>query len=126
MIGLHGALALIRLRLSPDAAPLAQLFTDTLFRFLDSGLREAGVGDLSVPKRMRRLAGDFYGRLDAYAAGLAEGGDLGAALGRNILGDEAAAFAPVLAAYARAVSAQLAAAPTETLAGPAAWMAPVA
>jgi cytochrome b pre-mRNA-processing protein 3 len=69
-VALYGALALIRLRADPGAAALGQEFTDRLFRALDSGLREAGVGDLVVPKRMRALAGAFYGRLDAYGAAI--------------------------------------------------------
>ncbi|MEZ6021914.1 MAG: ubiquinol-cytochrome C chaperone family protein [Hyphomonadaceae bacterium] len=49
---------------------MAQAFTDTLFRFFDAGLREAGVGDLTVPKRMHKLAASFYGRLNAYVAAI--------------------------------------------------------
>ena len=80
------ALALVRLRAAPEAAPLAQAFVDQLFREVDSGLREAGVVDLSVPKRMHRLAGDFYGRLDAYGAALGNAQVLEAALMRNVAG----------------------------------------
>ena len=50
---LHAVLALIRLHAEPVAAPLAQAFADKLFRQFDAGLREAAVGDLTVPKRMR-------------------------------------------------------------------------
>src|SRR5262245_44603762 len=70
LMALNGALALIRLKAEPGAEPLAQDFTDLLFKSFDAGLREAAVGDLSVPKRMRRLAGDFYGRLNAYSGAL--------------------------------------------------------
>jgi cytochrome b pre-mRNA-processing protein 3 len=88
------ALALVRLRAAPEAAPLAQEFVDRLFREVDAGLREAGVGDLTVPKRMHRLAGDFYGRLDAYASALASGRGLDEALARNVAGlSDAAASA---------------------------------
>jgi cytochrome b pre-mRNA-processing protein 3 len=111
---LHGALALLRLKRDPALEPLAQSFVDNLFRHLDAGLREAGVGDTAVPKRMRKIAGDFYGRVNAYEAALA-GGDLAGALGRNILGDAASPFASGLARYVGAVSAALDAAPTEAL-----------
>ena len=57
LMALHGALALVRLKQSPEAGPLAQAFVDVLFRQLDSGLREDGVGDTAVPKRVHRLAG---------------------------------------------------------------------
>jgi cytochrome b pre-mRNA-processing protein 3 len=102
---LHAALALRRLRGAPGAAPLAQAFTDQFFRHLDAGLREAGVGDLSVAKRMHKLAGAFYGRLKAYDDALdnGDGAALARALGRNMLGDDGAGFASALAAHAAAV-----------------------
>jgi cytochrome b pre-mRNA-processing protein 3 len=104
---LHASLALVRLKREAALEPLAQAFTDVLFRNFDAGLREAGVGDLIVPKRMRKIAGAFYGRLDAYAANLAADrrSELEAALARNALSPEAASFAPVLADYAAATAA---------------------
>ena len=108
LLMLHGALAFVRLRREPELAPVAQAFADALFRHFDDGLREAGVGDLAVPKRMHKIAGDFYGRLDAYAAALA-GNDqvqLADALSRNVLGKTQAGYAPVLAAYAAEVAAK--------------------
>jgi cytochrome b pre-mRNA-processing protein 3 len=113
---LHGALALIRLRSERDAATLAQAFTDKLFRAFDAGLRESGVGDLAVAKQMRRLAGSFYGRLDAYAGAITAGdkAELANAIGRNALG-EGHAFAEILAAYAMAAAAHQAEAPVDSL-----------
>jgi cytochrome b pre-mRNA-processing protein 3 len=126
LLTLFAALALIRLRASPEAAPLAQAFTDQLFRHLDSGLREAGVGDLTVPKRMRRLAGDFYGRLDAYAAALQDRQALAAAIARNILGEGAdPAFAAFLADHARALAARLAEQPVSAMARSGVWQGPI-
>src|SRR5215468_8450350 len=55
MMTLHASLAFIRLGADAGAAPLAQVFADKLFRQFDAGLREASVGDLSVPKKMRRI-----------------------------------------------------------------------
>jgi cytochrome b pre-mRNA-processing protein 3 len=114
LMTVHAALALIRLRASPEAAPMAQEFTDKLFRQFDAGLREAGVGDLAVPKRMSKLAGSFYGRLEAYEAGLLDesAAALEAALARNT---GAVAFAPALAQYARQTLASQAPAPLENL-----------
>jgi cytochrome b pre-mRNA-processing protein 3 len=101
---------------------LAQAFTDRLFRHIDSGLREAGVGDTTVPKKMRRLAGDFYGRLAAYAGALGDPSALADAIGRNILGDGAdAAFAQKIAAYAAARAAAQANASPQALATNEAW-----
>jgi len=70
LITLYAGLALKRLRRSPEAEPLAQAFVDTLFKQLDAGLREEGVGDLAVPKRVHKLAGVFYARLEAYSPAL--------------------------------------------------------
>ncbi len=116
-MALHGALALLRLRADPDAAPLAQAFADKLFRAFDAGLREAGVGDLSVPKRMRALAGAFYGRLEVYDAAIQaqDRPALAAALGRNVLADEGHGFAPALAEYVLNVVRTQAQAPVDAL-----------
>ena len=64
MIGLHVALVVRRLRLAgaPGRA-LAQELFDLLFADVDEGLRHIGIGDLSVGKHVKRLAGNFYARL---------------------------------------------------------------
>jgi len=122
LLTLHAGLALVRLKAAPEARPLAQNFTDLLFRHIDSGLREAGVGDLTVPKRMRKLAGDFYGRVQAYEAALAEPEALEEAIMRNVLGEPGdRAFAARLAAYGADMVRRQGAAPPEALAEPEAW-----
>ncbi len=118
---LHGALALMRLRAEPGAESLGQAFADAYFRHIDSGLREAAVGDLAVPRRMRTIAGQFYGRLDAYAGAVKDREALAEALGRNVFRDAAHPFAPALAHYAQKLRAQLGAAPARTLSTPEAW-----
>ncbi len=117
LLALHAGLALFRLRGEADAGPLAQAFTDRLFRHLDAGLREAGFGDLAVPKRMARLAGSFYGRLDAYARALAAGNGPGleAALARNIMGTPSHPFAANLASAAAGAARRQALAPLPAL-----------
>lgn len=92
-----GVLALLRLKAAPEADRVAQVFTDKLFRLFDAGLREAGVGDLSVARRMKGLASAFYGRMTAYGPALTDDVALSEALGRNIWNDPAAPFAPTLA-----------------------------
>lgn len=125
MMMLHASLAFIRMRKELDAEPLAQAFADQLFRQFDSGLREAAVGDLSVPKRMRKIAASFYGRLDAYGAALKanDRSALTAAILRNVFAADAKAeaFAAVLSAYAAASAAKQAAAPLEALFAPDGW-----
>ncbi len=117
------ALALLRLKAAPDADRVAQAFTDKLFRLFDAGLRESGVGDLSVARRMKALAGAFYGRLAAYEAALEDATRLSDALGRNVWNDERASFAPELAGRLRALHARQAGEPPQALEAPEAWRA---
>ena len=80
---------------------LAQEIVDAFFQDIDYSIRELGVGDNSVPKRMKKLAGMFYGRLEAYAKAM-DGGDraaLAEALRRNIHPNGSAA-APGMAGLA--------------------------
>ena len=53
---------------------------------MDASLREMGVGDLAVPRRMRGIGEAFYGRQAAYRAALAapDDGPLAATLARNV------------------------------------------
>jgi cytochrome b pre-mRNA-processing protein 3 len=72
LLALHLALVLRRLAALPEpAGDVAQDLTDFAFRRLDQGLREIGVGDIGVPKRMKGLARAFYGRANAYHAAFA-------------------------------------------------------
>ena len=125
-MALYGSLALIRLRADKGAAPLAQTFADKLFRVFDAGLREEGVGDLAVPKRMQKLAASFYGRLEAYGAAIeaSESAGLAAALGRNVFADEAHAFAPVLAEHVLSVARTQAEASVDALFSASGWPQP--
>ncbi|MEO1149465.1 MAG: ubiquinol-cytochrome C chaperone family protein [Pseudomonadota bacterium] len=64
----------------PQSRDLSQKLFEVMFRNLDDTLREMGVGDLSVAKKIRPMAEAFYGRVGAYeaafgASGL-RGGDL--------------------------------------------------
>lgn len=87
MIVLHAVLVLDRLGEEGEAAQgLAQGLTDEVFADMDRSLREMGVGDLSVGKKVRRMAEVFYGRARAYAGALKaeDAGDLAEALHRNV------------------------------------------
>jgi cytochrome b pre-mRNA-processing protein 3 len=115
MIVLHLALVCRRLgrAAGPERGPaqaVSQAVFDLFCRDMDHNLREMGVSDLGVPKKMQKLAEAFYGRLDVYDRALAAAGDgeLAAALGRNVLGEGApAAAAPRLAAYVRMAADRL-------------------
>ncbi|MBL8587224.1 MAG: ubiquinol-cytochrome C chaperone [Methylobacteriaceae bacterium] len=94
------------------AGDLGRDLADAIFRHLDHVLREQGVGDLAVPKRMKRLAEGFYGRLAAYEAAGADEEALRRALARNALGDETrSAAAAGLARHLLALRAAMAEAP---------------
>lgn len=86
-----------------EAQTLSQAIFDSFLDDMDRTLREMGVGDLSVPKRMKKIGQAFYGRTAAYDAALKEeDAALAAALARNVLerdGDDAAARR--LAGYVR-------------------------
>ena len=91
LLVLVATLALRRLKALPaPAGDVAQELVDRIFAGLDDGLRRAGIGDLSVPKRMKKLAQGFYGRLAAYDSALdaADEGALREALSRNLYGGE--------------------------------------
>lgn len=85
VIALHAFLVLHRLQGEADAGKFAEAYCGVLFDDMDRNLREMGVGDLSVGKKVRKLAEGFYGRAEAYKAALAEGnGSLYDALDRNL------------------------------------------
>lgn len=82
---------------------LGRVVSETMFTELDAALRELGVGDLSVGKRIRKLAEGFYGRAGAYRAGLKDADDarLADAISRNVYDTEGAPHAPAFASYMR-------------------------
>jgi cytochrome b pre-mRNA-processing protein 3 len=87
LVGLFAALVIRRARALPAPGPaIAQAVFDAMFADMDFNLRELGVGDLSIPKRMRAMWEAFHGRALAYEAPLAAGdlGALEAALTRNV------------------------------------------
>lgn len=125
MLALHGAAAMIRLKREDRA--LAQAFAERLIQGLEESLRELGVGDMSVPRKLKRMAESLYGRVYAYEAGLdpaAAPETLALALARNVWNAEDAPFAPALAGRLRALHAALDAAEAEALAEPQLWRAP--
>lgn len=88
-VALVTGLILRRLRaLPPPAGAAAQELVDRTFDGIDSAMREIGISDVGVPKRMKKFANGFYGRLGAYTGALADGapeGALKAALEKNLL-----------------------------------------
>jgi cytochrome b pre-mRNA-processing protein 3 len=112
LIVLHLVLVIDRLgRESATLRRMGQKLFDAFCRDLDGNLREMGVGDLAVPKRMRRFAEAFYGRQQVYEAALAAGDwrELETALIRNIYAETTApSTGPArLAAYTIAAAEHL-------------------
>ena len=109
MILLHVVLLLRRLNDEPNGAPWGQAVFDLFCQDMDDNLREMGVGDLAVPREMRRIGEAFYGRQAAYNGALAssESQALVEVLKRNVLQDGEGA--EMLASYVRAVARALAA-----------------
>ena len=112
MIALHMFLVLHRLRgEAADARDVAQNLTDTFFADVKHSIRELGIGDLGVPKRMKKLARMFYGRAVSYGEAIDrdDRGSLAEALGRNVRPGHAPwPQASELAGYALAVHRGLA------------------
>jgi cytochrome b pre-mRNA-processing protein 3 len=109
MVVLHLWLVLRRLRGGVDGgAMLAQALFDHFCSDMDANLREMGVGDLTVPKRMQKFGEAFYGRTAAYDAAFAEGREaMARALARNVLSDPEPSRAAGLCGYVESAVAQM-------------------
>jgi cytochrome b pre-mRNA-processing protein 3 len=112
LVGLHAFLLIRRLRaLPPPGTELAQAVFDAMFNDMDINLREMGVGDMSVGKKVKKMWEAFHGRATAYQSALAQPGtaELEAALQRNVWrGRGRPDQAATLAQAVRAMDANLA------------------
>ncbi len=108
-------LVLERLRGEGEAAtPHAQALIEAFVTDMDDNMREMGVGDLTVPKKVKKAAAALYDRADVYRSALAAEGDqeLAAVLSRLIPAAEGATIdGQALAQDVRAMTARLAALP---------------
>jgi cytochrome b pre-mRNA-processing protein 3 len=90
-----------------------------MFADMDQNLREMGVGDLAIGKRIKAMATAFYGRLAAYdqALGDDDGEALRAALRRNLYRkmQPEEAHVAMIEAYLRHEAERLDAEPLATL-----------
>lgn len=89
MLTLHLFPVLHRLMHAPGDDPaLARLVSEAFVNDMDAALREIGVSDVAVPKRMKTLYRSFAGRIAAYKSAIeAGGGALEAAVARNVYPD---------------------------------------
>ncbi len=104
LLVLHAWLVLERL--AADDRPLLQAFVDTIFVGFDEALRELGAGDIGMGRKVKKLAGAFYGRMRAYGEAEDEAA-MEAALVRNLYRGIPAPGALALARYALRAKARL-------------------
>lgn len=124
MLILHLWLVLRRLRSVAGGQDLSQALFDRFCTDMDDNLREMGIGDLAVPKRMQAFGEAFYGRSTAYDLAFEAGeAELAQALSRNVLDGGFPDSARVLARYVRAAAASLAAA-DDAAVGAGSWAFP--
>ena len=121
---LHLWIVLRRFKPLEGGAPLSQALFDRFCEDMDANLREMGVGDIVVPKRMRAFGEAFYGRVAAYDVALDQGQEpLAQALCKNILNGQGIEKARRLAIYAEKAMVRLAAIDEAALLAPA-WTFP--
>jgi cytochrome b pre-mRNA-processing protein 3 len=124
LLVLHLWMVLRRFKPVEGGVGLSQALFDRFCDDMDANLREMGVGDLTVPKRMQGFGEAFYGRVAAYDLALSEGREpLAQALCKNVLNGENLAKARLLAGYAEATTDGLTGLDDATLLG-AMWKFP--
>ncbi|MBT5913271.1 MAG: ubiquinol-cytochrome C chaperone [Rhodospirillaceae bacterium] len=119
LLSLHMCLIFKRLKLEDNShKQFSQLLFDFMFQDMDRSLREIGVGDLSVGKRVKEMGRAFLGRLEVYEAVIKVNDiSLEGALIRNVYRSDPllSQNASKLAHYVRRVDAKLADIPIELL-----------
>lgn len=120
VIVLHLVLLLERLNAEgPAGRALGQIVSETFVTDMDDNMREMGVGDLTVPRKVKRAAAGLFERALAYRLALQPQAEPAAltALLAGLVGGEAAApqAADALAGYVRRAVSALAAAPPASL-----------
>lgn len=85
----HIFIQLNRQMSAPGYDAVSQDLFDLTFLNMEETLREMGIGDMGIPKHMRRMMTAFNGRMHAYQSGLEGGKDaLEKALRRNLFGTQ--------------------------------------
>lgn len=83
---LHIFLILHPIMEQENYAEISQALFDITFKDMDQTLREVGVGDVGIPKHMKRMMLAFNGRMHVYKDAIGNSPDLVKALARNIYG----------------------------------------
>lgn len=101
VFALHASLVLERLkRDGPEGMQVAVKLHKKMYDIFEYALREDGAGDMTIAKKMRRLAESFEGRLKSYSNAADNEEMWSDALGRNVLSGASNLFLPPLTAYA--------------------------
>lgn len=66
VLTLHLSMVTYRMKDMPEGEGIAQALFDVTFAACDQMLREMGIGDMGVPKHMKKMMTAFHGRMDAY------------------------------------------------------------
>lgn len=108
LVLLHLWVVLRRLKSASSGAALSQALFDHFCNDMDDNLREMGVGDMAVPKKMQAFGEAFYGRMAAYDMALTDSREaLAAAICKNLLNGEKIEKARQLSAYTELATARL-------------------
>ncbi len=94
---------------SKENQVFAQQLSEVFISDMDRSLRELGVADTGVSKRIKKMGKAYHGRLQAYAVALHEPNTLRAALARNLYGTVAEGDVAALSTLADYVTANVAA-----------------
>jgi cytochrome b pre-mRNA-processing protein 3 len=123
LYNLHVVMLLNRLRgQGPMAQETSQELFDAYVSGLDAALREMGVGDISVGKKMRKLGEAIYGRVKTFDAALAGAEPMEAVVERTVYAGKPNDHVATLAGYVRnGVTALAAQSLDELLEGRPAW-----
>lgn len=119
LIVAHAVLFFRRLRgEGREVSEFSQEVFDLFFQDMDASLREMGVSDTRVPKKVKVMGEAFYGRADAYIPAIEDkdAAQLSEALGRNIFTDNPEPLAQTrLAQYMLQAASDLEAQPVKDL-----------
>lgn len=120
MISLHMALLFRRLRNESEAGKaFSQAVFDLFFKDMDRSLREMGVGDLGVPKRIQKMGNVFFGLLAALSDAMDRNDPvaLQAVLSRNVFADSQDAEVQAMSEYLLRQDAAVAGQSADTITG---------
>jgi cytochrome b pre-mRNA-processing protein 3 len=119
VLALHVFLVIHRLRDDPDKEEIVRQLPEKMLSEIDRALRESGISDMGVPRRVKTMAKAFLGRATAYENALRNNvrHDLVDALARNVFPGQDPDKAEIryLAKYMRACENHLEALNTDTI-----------